>query len=83
MTGYTSILRSFIEKYGTHVIINVEVGGKDAIYVKQHQSSPLTKGEMETHVKKLVEARFGDNLRSRTNLEDKVSKVLGSVFSQL
>lgn len=51
-------LASFIEKYGTHVIMSVEVGGKDIVYVKQHQSSTLTKSEVEVQLRKLVETRF-------------------------
>lgn len=53
-------LASFIEKYGTHVIISVEVGGKDMIYVKQHQSSSLSESEMKIHLKKLADSRFQD-----------------------
>ncbi|MCO5556852.1 hypothetical protein L7F22_010406 [Adiantum nelumboides] len=51
-------LASFIEKYGTHIIMSVEVGGKDIVYVKQHQSSSLTKSEVELQLRKLVETRF-------------------------
>lgn len=51
-------LASFIEKYGTHIIMSVEVGGKDIVYVKQHQSSTLTKSEVEVQLRKLVETRF-------------------------
>ncbi|KAI5064541.1 hypothetical protein GOP47_0021211 [Adiantum capillus-veneris] len=51
-------LASFIEKYGTHIIMGVEVGGKDIVYVKQHQSSSLAKSEVELQLRKLVETRF-------------------------
>lgn len=57
-TWNPAALASFIERYGTHIIRRVEVGGKDVIYVKQHQSSSLSKSEIEMHLKKLVETRF-------------------------
>ena len=59
------------------------MGGKDAIYVKQHQSSTLTKAEMETHVNKLFEARFQSNPNTRMNSEDRVCKHFGMMFSKL
>eukprot|EP00250_Pteridium_aquilinum_P009109 c18446_g1_i2 orf=486-2174(+) len=67
-----SALASFIEKYGTHVIISVEVGGKDIVYVKQHQSSSLTKSEVDSHLKKLVETRFQGMERGVMEAEEKL-----------
>ncbi|THG20373.1 hypothetical protein TEA_007485 [Camellia sinensis var. sinensis] len=43
-------LASFIENFGTHVITSVTIGGKDVIYVKQHQSSPLSTMEIKKYV---------------------------------
>lgn len=68
-------LASFIEKYGTHIIISVEVGGKDIIYVKQHQSSSLTKSEVDSHLKKLVETRFQDMESGVTQAKDKFQEL--------
>ncbi|CAN1771950.1 MACPF domain-containing protein CAD1 [Linum perenne] len=57
-------LASFIETFGTHVITSVTVGGKDVIFVKQHQSSALTKMEMKSYVQDVGNQRFwgGDDL---------------------
>ncbi|KAK9291295.1 hypothetical protein L1049_009485 [Liquidambar formosana] len=44
------LLASFIENFGTHVITSVTIGGKDVIYVKQHQSSPLSTMEIKNYV---------------------------------
>ena len=63
---------SFIEKHGTHVIISVEVGGKDAIYVKQHQSSTSTKHEMEGLLHDLVEARLEGRENNTLDKNDRV-----------
>ncbi|CAN1771943.1 MACPF domain-containing protein CAD1 [Linum perenne] len=53
-------LASFIETFGTHVITSVTVGGKDVIFVKQHQSSALTKMEMKSYVQDVGNQRFSD-----------------------
>ncbi|KMT06557.1 hypothetical protein BVRB_7g157290 [Beta vulgaris subsp. vulgaris] len=53
-----SSLASFIENYGTHVITSVTIGGKDVIYVKQHQSSPLSTMEMKNYVQEIGNQRF-------------------------
>ncbi|CAI0423848.1 unnamed protein product [Linum tenue] len=53
-------LASFIETFGTHVITSVTVGGKDVIYVKQHQSSALSKMEMKNYVQDIGNQRFSD-----------------------
>ncbi|CAI0423851.1 unnamed protein product [Linum tenue] len=57
-------LASFIETFGTHVITSVTVGGKDVIYVKQHQSSALSKMEMKNYVQDIgnQRRRGGDDL---------------------
>lgn len=76
-------LASFIEKYGTHLIISVEVGGKDIIYVKQHQSSSLTKSEVDSHLKKLVETRFQGMESDVTQAKDKFQELALKNRSQL
>lgn len=53
-------LASFIENFGTHVITSVTIGGKDVIYVKQHQSSPLSTMEIKTYVRDVGNQRFCD-----------------------
>ncbi|KAL8102091.1 hypothetical protein AgCh_026830 [Apium graveolens] len=51
-------LASFIENFGTHIITSVTIGGKDVIYVKQHQSSPLSKMEIKNYVQDIGTQRF-------------------------
>ncbi|KAA8517660.1 hypothetical protein F0562_015134 [Nyssa sinensis] len=51
-------LASFIENFGTHVITSVTIGGKDVIYVKQHQSSPLSTMEIKNYVQDIGNQRF-------------------------
>ncbi|XP_061965686.1 MACPF domain-containing protein CAD1-like isoform X1 [Populus nigra] len=53
-------LASFIENFGTHVITSVTIGGKDVIYVKQHQSSPLSTLEIKHYVQDIGNQRFSD-----------------------
>ncbi|KAJ7296579.1 hypothetical protein O6H91_17G084300 [Diphasiastrum complanatum] len=48
----------FIERYGTHVIVSVKIGGKDVVYIKQHQSSTLSSGEIQKYLKKIADQRF-------------------------
>ncbi|XP_043725010.1 MACPF domain-containing protein CAD1-like isoform X2 [Telopea speciosissima] len=54
-------LARFIENFGTHVITSVTIGGKDVIYVKQHQSSPLSTMEIKKYVKDIGDQRFSDS----------------------
>lgn len=54
------VFYSFIENFGTHVITSVTIGGKDVIYVKQHQSSPLSTMEIKKYVQDIGNHRFSD-----------------------
>ncbi|KAF3447970.1 hypothetical protein FNV43_RR08677 [Rhamnella rubrinervis] len=56
-------LASFIENFGTHVITSVTIGGKDVIYVKQHQSSSLSTMEIKNYVQDIGNQRFSDTQR--------------------
>lgn len=75
-------LAGFIEKYGTHVIIGVKMGGKDVIYVKQPHASNLPITEVQKMLKKEADARFSEfDLRisldsEATSQRDKVSDSL-------
>ncbi|KAL6278295.1 hypothetical protein ACE6H2_021896 [Prunus campanulata] len=60
-------LASFIENFGTHVIISVTIGGKDVIYVKQHQSSPLSTMEIKNYVQDIGTQRFTDTESNRSS----------------
>ncbi|XP_051128667.1 MACPF domain-containing protein CAD1 isoform X2 [Andrographis paniculata] len=54
-------LASFIENYGTHVVTSATIGGRDAVYIRQHQSSPLSTSDIENYVKDIVDQRFSDS----------------------
>ncbi|GER49670.1 MAC/Perforin domain-containing protein [Striga asiatica] len=53
-------LARFIEKYGTHIVVGVKMGGKDVIYVKQHYSSFLQPIEVQKKLKDMANRRFTD-----------------------
>jgi hypothetical protein len=52
------LVRSFIEKYGTHVVVGVSMGGQDVVYVKQEKSSLLPESEIKEHLEKLGDQLF-------------------------
>lgn len=72
-----SFCDSFIENFGTHVITSVTIGGKDVIYVKQHQSSPLSTMEIKNYVQDIGNQRFSDTESNASSgpmkLKDKAS----------
>lgn len=51
-------LASFIENYGTHIVTSATVGGRDVVYIRQHQSSLLSLSDIENYVHDIVEHRF-------------------------
>ncbi|XP_038723732.1 MACPF domain-containing protein CAD1-like [Tripterygium wilfordii] len=59
-------LASFIENYGTHIVTSVTIGGRDVVYVRQHQSSPLLVSEIENYVKDIADHRFMDSKSQST-----------------
>ncbi|KAF0932558.1 hypothetical protein E2562_010440 [Oryza meyeriana var. granulata] len=53
-----SAIASFIEKYGTHVIVGLSMGGQDVVYVKQDKSSSLSPSEIKEHLDRLGDQLF-------------------------
>ncbi|KMZ70887.1 MACPF domain-containing protein [Zostera marina] len=53
-------LGSFIQKFGTHIIVGVKMGGKDVIYMRQSYSSPLQPAEIQKRLKEIADERFLD-----------------------
>ncbi|WOG89722.1 hypothetical protein DCAR_0208960 [Daucus carota subsp. sativus] len=51
-------LASFIENYGTHIVTSATVGGRDIVYIKQHQSSPLSATDIEDYVNDIADQRY-------------------------
>ncbi|XP_057769085.1 MACPF domain-containing protein At4g24290-like [Salvia miltiorrhiza] len=63
-------LARFIEKFGTHIIVGVKMGGKDVIYLKQQYSSPLQPADVQKRLKDVADKRFTDvNGESSVNPE--------------
>ncbi|KAF5177179.1 Macpf domain-containing protein cad1 [Thalictrum thalictroides] len=83
-----SALASFMENFGTHVIKSVTVGGKDVIFVKQHNSSPLSTMEIKNYVQDIGDQRFSntENITSSGPIKFKdkasVSCISSSVVSR-
>ncbi|KAI3734103.1 hypothetical protein L6452_13566 [Arctium lappa] len=46
-------LARFIEKYGTHIIVGISIGGQDVILMKQNKSSKLEASQLKTHLENL------------------------------
>ncbi|XP_043706353.1 MACPF domain-containing protein At4g24290 [Telopea speciosissima] len=53
-------LAKFIERFGTHVIVGVKMGGKDVIHLKQQHSSNLQPSEVQKRLKEIADKRFLD-----------------------
>uniref|UniRef100_A0A0D9WNW5 MACPF domain-containing protein n=1 Tax=Leersia perrieri TaxID=77586 RepID=A0A0D9WNW5_9ORYZ len=53
-----SSIASFIEKYGTHIIVGLSMGGQDVVYVKQDNSSPLSPSVIKEHLDMLGDQLF-------------------------
>lgn len=64
-----SSVAGFIEKYGTHVIIGVKMGGKDVIHVKQLQKSSLQAVEVQNLLKQSADEKFSADGRGSFKLK--------------
>ncbi|KAL4301997.1 hypothetical protein GQ457_10G022640 [Hibiscus cannabinus] len=59
-TWEPAALARFIETYGTHIIVGVEIGGKDVIYIKQQYHSTLRPADIQKILKDMTDKRFLD-----------------------
>lgn len=79
---------SFIENYGTHIVTSATIGGRDVVYIRQHQSSPLSASDIDNDVKEIWDQRFHDSKSQPSSgplkYKDKASilriKLLGTSF---
>ncbi|KAI3741699.1 hypothetical protein L1987_59373 [Smallanthus sonchifolius] len=55
-------LAEFIDKYGTHIVVGVKMGGKDVIYLKQLQSSDLEPTEVQNLLKQLADDNISEHV---------------------
>jgi hypothetical protein len=53
-----SALARFIEKYGTHIIVGVSIGGQDVLLVRQDKSSNLDSSHLRNHLHDLGNQHF-------------------------
>ncbi|CAL0312400.1 unnamed protein product [Lupinus luteus] len=51
-------LAGFIEKFGTHVLVGLGIGGKDLVLVKQDMSSNMGSSELKNHLYELGDQLF-------------------------
>ncbi|XP_023755916.1 MACPF domain-containing protein At1g14780 [Lactuca sativa] len=51
-------LARFIEKYGTHIIVGISIGGQDVILLKQNKSSNLEPSQLKNHLEDLGDEMF-------------------------
>nr|XP_004503876.1 MACPF domain-containing protein At4g24290-like [Cicer arietinum] len=51
-------LARFINKYGTHAVVGIKIGGTDIIYAKQQYSSPLQPSDVQKKLKDLADELF-------------------------
>ncbi|XP_062095761.1 MACPF domain-containing protein NSL1 [Humulus lupulus] len=73
-------LAEFIEKYGTHVIVGVKMGGKDVVHVKQLQNSNLQPNEVQKLLKELADERFSENVDTQPALS--ANELSGKVMEE-
>ncbi|CAA0811507.1 MACPF domain-containing protein [Striga hermonthica] len=53
-----SALARFIEKYGTHIIVGLSLGGRDTVLVKQDKSSNVEPPQLKNHLDNLGDQLF-------------------------
>ncbi|XP_009343152.2 MACPF domain-containing protein NSL1-like [Pyrus x bretschneideri] len=54
-------LAAFIDKYGTHIVVGVRMGGKDVVHIKQLHNSNLHPTEVQELLKQLADERFSED----------------------
>lgn len=59
-TWEPAALARFIQKFGTHIVVGVKMGGKDVIYLKQQHSSSLQPVDVQKRLKEVSDSRFLD-----------------------
>ncbi|PIA25753.1 hypothetical protein AQUCO_10800029v1 [Aquilegia coerulea] len=63
-------LSRFIQRYGTHIIVGMAVGGQDVVCVRQKPSSSIPPAELKAHLEDLGDSWFSDG-RSMSPLQKK------------
>lgn len=52
------VIDRFIEKYGTHIVVGLSVGGQDVLLVRQDKSSSMGPSELKQHIEELGDQLF-------------------------
>ncbi|KAK9288202.1 hypothetical protein L1049_016651 [Liquidambar formosana] len=78
-------LSRFIQKYGTHIIVGMAVGGQDLICVRQRPSSAIPPAELRGHLEDLGDSVFSDQSpsllqRKTRDGKQKVPEVFGRIL---
>lgn len=68
----------FIEKYGTHVIVGLSIGGHDVVLVRQDKSSNLEPSLLKKHLYDLGDQLFTGTCRFAPKTKDQKQKVFQS-----
>jgi hypothetical protein len=68
----------FIEKYGTHIIVGLSIGGQDILLVKQDKSSELGPSELKKHLDELGDQLFTGTCNFSPHYSKSKEKVLSS-----
>ncbi|KAK3015878.1 LOW QUALITY PROTEIN: hypothetical protein RJ639_005705, partial [Escallonia herrerae] len=55
-------LAEFIDKYGTHIVVGVKMGGKDVIHLKQLQNSNYQPAEVQKLLKQLADGQLSEDV---------------------
>lgn len=58
MTKLNLIFDRFIEKYGTHIIVGLGIGGQDTVVVRQDKTSNLEASELKKSLDELGDQLF-------------------------
>ncbi|KAA8519751.1 hypothetical protein F0562_014007 [Nyssa sinensis] len=70
-------LAQFIDKYGTHIVVGVKMGGKDVIHIKQLQNSTLQATEVQKLLMQLSDERFSEDVNG--SFKPKSDKLSGKL----
>ncbi|KAL1327177.1 hypothetical protein HN51_037262 [Arachis hypogaea] len=70
-------LAEFIQKYGTHIVVGIKMGGMDVVHIKQLKTSDAGPNEMETLLQQLANERFLEDLNRSSN--GKTVKISGKL----
>ncbi|KAK3023040.1 hypothetical protein RJ639_044830 [Escallonia herrerae] len=55
-------LAEFIDKYGTHIVVGVKMGGKDVIHLKQLQNSNYQLAEVQKLLKQFADGQLSEDV---------------------